>query len=49
MGSVIAGVTIHLAAFGDMPEALGQVITGTLLSIACMVWAFIGLEERDDA
>jgi hypothetical protein len=47
MGSVIAGVTIHLALFGDMPEQLGQVITGTLLSIACIVWAFIGLEERE--
>jgi hypothetical protein len=46
MGSVIAGVTVWLAAYGEMPEELGQVVTGSLLSLACIAWALIGLEEQ---
>lgn len=47
MGSVVAGVTIWLAAFGDMPENIPEVLTGALLSVACMVWALVGLEEKE--
>lgn len=47
MGSVIAGVTVWKAFFGVMPDELPEVLTGTLLSIACIMWALIGLEERE--
>lgn len=48
MGSVIAGVTVWYAIYGVMPDDLGIVITGTLLAIGHFVWAFVGLEEKQD-
>ena len=46
MGSVVAGVTVWYAAYGIMPDDLGIVVTGTMLAIGCIVWAFVGLEEK---
>ena len=46
VGSVIAGVTVWYAMYGVMPDDLGTVITGTLLSIGFIVMAFVGLEEK---
>lgn len=48
MGSVVAGLTIWQAAFGDLPGDLGQIITGTLLSVACILWALVGLEDKEE-
>ena len=46
MGSVVAGVTVWYALNGILPEDLGTIITGTLLSIGCIMWAFVGLEDK---
>ena len=46
MGSVVAGVTVWYAFNGILPEDLGTIITGTLLAIGCIMWAFVGLEDK---
>lgn len=46
-GFVIAGVTVWYALNGIMPDDLGVVITGTLLSIGSITLALVGLEKKE--
>ena len=46
MGAVVAGVTVWHALYGVLPHDLGTIVTGTLLAIGCIVWAFVGLEDK---
>jgi hypothetical protein len=49
MGAVVAGLTIQTAAFGIMPDSLPEVLVGFLLSVACIVWALVGLEKENES
>lgn len=48
VGSVIAGISTWYAAFGQMPQDLGIVITGYLLAAGHFTWAFVGLEPKKE-
>jgi hypothetical protein len=49
MGAVVAGLTIQTAAFGILPDSLPEVLVGFLLSVACIVWALVGLERGNES